>query len=67
MEQLKVEDFSKNKQVLVVAYGWQKNDDQNSISRRLKVSKFEVVFLKGHNLNTGINFFSEYTKMCAGK
>ena len=67
MEQLKVEDFLKNSQLIVAAYGLQDENDQNSNSRRLTVSKFRVGFIKGHYLNTSIYFVSNYTKTCRGK
>ena len=67
MDQWKDEDIVSNGQLMLAGYGLQEENDENSISRRLKVSKFRYVYLEGHHLNEQIDFASNYTTPCIGR
>ena len=68
MEQMKLEDFPINNQIIVVGYGTQADEDKNSLQRRLKFARFNLDLDKNDNFNISISYKkNNYTRPCGGK
>ena len=68
MEQMKLEDFPINNQIIVVGYGTQADEDKNSLQRRLKFARFNLDLDKKDNFNISISYKkNNYTRPCGGK